>query len=219
MELATRLLSKRNAARVPLFTKIREINPPPDIRITTHLIKCGFKTEPGTMVYLPGETGSRFKLRDVMESLKAYSQIVLPEDDRDHLLICENENEFTAQVGALSPYGDQAAQFAPYLHGLLVDPSYMVKGQSDEPCEFLAPSFTFLQDFHRLNRRRHRVEGFLRDSTKDSRLAAAFDAVKKDSKRREQVLCCCEASPMLGTWNVRLYPSNWRRTANRLPFA
>lgn len=140
------------------------------------------------MVYLPGETGSRFKLRDVMESLKAYSQIALPKDDRDHLLICENENEFTAQIAALSPYGDQAAQFAPYLHGLLVDPSFAVKGQNNEPSEFLSPSFTFLQEFHRLNRRRHRVEGFLRDATKDSRLASAFEAVKRDAKRREQVL-------------------------------
>jgi hypothetical protein len=183
---AARLLAKRDAAQKPLFARLYEINPPQDTRITTHLINCGFRIEPGAVANWPGE--ARFNLREVIDSLKAYSQIALPEDRRDHLLICEDDSEFTNQIAALSPYGDQAARFAPYLHGLLVDPSYAVKDSNGRPCEFLAPSFTFLQDFHRLNRRRHREEGFLRDSTKNSKLSEAFEDVRKNAKKREQTL-------------------------------
>src|SRR5262249_55112048 len=39
-----------------------------------------------------------------------------------------------------------------------------------------------------LNRRKHRDEGYLRDSTKNSKLAEAFENVRKDAKRREQML-------------------------------
>lgn len=60
----------------------------------------------------------RFDLKEVIESLKAYSAIVLPEDRRDHLLICEDKAEFTAQVKGLSPYAEQAEHFADVLHGL-----------------------------------------------------------------------------------------------------
>jgi hypothetical protein len=186
LERANRLLEKRGASNFPLFTKLREIKPPQDMRITTHLINCGFKTEPGAIVYLPGE--ARFNLKEVMDSLKAYSQIALPDDRREHLLISESDVEFTAQVAALSPYGDQASQFAPYLHGLLMEASYEVQDEKKQSSAFLAPSFTFLQRFHRLNSRRQREEGFLRDSTKNSRLAEAFEEARKDTKRRERLL-------------------------------
>ncbi|MDM4018181.1 hypothetical protein [Roseiconus lacunae] len=180
---AARLLSLQNPNNVGLFTKLREIKPPQDVRITTHLVNCGFRTESGTVVYLPGE--ARFNLKNVMESLKAYSQIALPADRREHLLISEDEVEFTAQVAALSPYGEQASQFAPYLHGLLIDSPYEVKDEEGNASLYLTPSFTFLQEFHRLNNRRHRVEGLLRDSTKNSALLNAYEKVVQDSKERE----------------------------------
>jgi hypothetical protein len=183
---AARLLALQNANHVSLFAKLREIKPPQDVRITTHLVNCGFKTEPGAVVYLPGE--ARFNLKDVMESLKAYSQIALPADRREHLLISEDEVEFTAQVAALSPYGEQVAQFAPYLHGLLIDTPYEVRDAEGKASLYLTPSFTFLQEFHRLNNRRHRVEGLLRDSTKNSKLLNSYDKVLQDAKEREQRL-------------------------------
>lgn len=183
---AGRLLGLATADQVRLFSKLREVKPPQDVRITTHLVNCGFKTEPGAVVYLPGE--ARFNLKDVMDSLKAYSQIALSAGRREHLLISEDEVEFTAQVAALSPYGEQASQFAPYLHGLLIDSAYEVKDGQGNPSLFLTPSFTFLQRFHKLNNRRHREEGFLRDSTKNSNLLNAFDKVVQDVQERERRL-------------------------------
>lgn len=197
---AARLLDLETASRVRLFSKLREIKPPQDVRITTHLVNCGFKTEPGAVVYLPGE--ARFNLKEVMESLKAYSQIALTAERREHLLISEDEVEFTAQVAALSPYGDQASQFAPYLHGLLIDTPYEVKDDEGRTSLFLAPSFTFLQEFHRLNNRRHRVEGFLRDSTKNSSLINAYDRVVQDKKEREQRLL----RGLANAWEVESAP-------------
>ncbi|QDU37642.1 hypothetical protein Mal4_19570 [Maioricimonas rarisocia] len=184
-ERAVRLLARKDASGTKLFTKVREIKPPQDVRITTHLVNCGFRVEPGAIVNLPGE--ARFSLKDVLESLRTYSQIALPEDRRDHLLICEDQAEFTSQVGALSPYGDRAGEFAVYLHGLLIDDQYAV-GNGGGPSEFLAPSFTFLQKFHHLNRRQHRVEGYLRDTAKNSTLEHKFKDVCSDPKRREQAL-------------------------------
>ena len=183
---AGRLLGLSTADQVRLFSKLREVKPPQDVRITTHLVNCGFKTEPGAVVYLPGE--ARFNLKEVMDSLKAYSQIALSAERREHLLISEDEVEFTAQVAALSPYGEQASQFAPYLHGLLIDSAYEVKDAQGNPSLFLAPSFTFLQRFHKLNNRRHREEGFLRDSTKNSNLLNAFDRVEQDAPERKRRL-------------------------------
>lgn len=197
---SARLLGLETASHVRLFSKLREIKPPQDVRITTHLVNCGFKTEPGAVVYLPGE--ARFNLKDVMESLKAYSQIALPPVRREHLLISEDEVEFTAQVAALSPYGEQASQFAPYLHGLLIDTPYEVKDDEGKPSLFLTPSFTFLQEFHRLNNRRHRVEGLLRDSTKNSNLLNAYDKVVQDAKEREQRLL----RGLANAWEVESAP-------------
>lgn len=197
---ATRLLGIETANHVRLFSKLREIKPPQDVRITTHLVNCGFKTEPGAVVYLPGE--ARFNLKEVMESLKAYSQIALPAERREHLLISEDEVEFSSQVAALSPYGEQAAQFAPYLHGLLIDSPYEVKDDDGKASLFLAPSFTFLQEFHKLNNRRHRVEGLLRDSTKNSNLLNAYDRVVQDKKEREQRLL----RGLANAWEVESAP-------------
>lgn len=197
---AARLLGLETASRVRLFSKLREIKPPQDVRITTHLVNCGFKTEPGAVVYLPGE--ARFNLKEVMESLKAYSQIALPADQREHLLISEDEVEFTAQVAALSPYGEQASQFAPYLHGLLIDAPYEVKDDEGKTSLYLAPSFTFLQEFHRLNNRRHRVEGFLRDSSKNSSLINAYEKAIQDKGEREQRLL----RGLANAWEVESAP-------------
>ena len=185
-ERAARLLDKTAVGNVRLFSRLLEVKPPQDLRITTHLVNCGFKTEPGAIVYLPGE--ARFNLKEVMDSLKAYSQIALTEERREHLLISKDDVEFTAQIAALSPYAEQASQFAPYLHGLLIDPAYEVKNAGNEPSEFLTPSFTFLQRFHRLNNRRHREEGYLRDGTKNSALAEAFERAQQNRTKREELV-------------------------------
>ena len=181
--LAKELLAKRNVEQKPLFARLLEVTPPQDTRIMTHLVNCGFKTEPGVTVYLPGE--ARFNVKEVMESIKSYSQIAIGSEGR--LLICESESEFTAQIQALSAHGEQAGRFAPYLHGLFTDPAYSVK-DGDKRSEFLAPSFSFLQEFHKLNRRRHNDEGFLRDGAKNAGLIEAFDLAKKDAAKRVKLL-------------------------------
>lgn len=199
-ERAIRMLERAAVGNIRLFSRLREVKPPQDVRITTHLVNCGFKTEPGAVVFLPGE--ARFNLKDVMDSLKAYSQIALPTERREHLLVSEDEVEFTAQVAALSPYGEQASQFAPYLHGLLMDSTYEAKNAEGAPSLFLTPSFMFLQRFHRLNNRRHREEGFLRDTSKESRLAAANEKVVQDPKEREQRLL----RGLANAWEVESAP-------------
>jgi len=197
---ADTLLKLSTADHVRLFDRLREVKPPQDVRITTHLVNCGFKTEPGAIVYLPGE--ARFNVKDVMDSLKAYSQIALSAERREHLLVSEDEVEFTAQVAALSPYAEQASQFAPYLHGLFMDSAYEATNERGEPSLFLTPSFTFLQRFHRLNNRRTREEGFLRDSTKNSKLIAAFEKVSQEPKGREQRLL----RGLANAWEVESAP-------------
>jgi hypothetical protein len=197
---ATRLLDKTAVGNVKLFSRLREIRPPQDVRIATHLVNCGFRTESGVTMYLPGE--SPFNLREIMDSLMAYSQIALPAENRGHLLVSESEIEFTAQLAALSPYGEQVSQFAPYLHGLLMDPDYQVKVSESNPSVFLTPSFTFLQRFHQLNNRRHREEGFLRDNTKNTRLAEAFNNAMKMPEEREKRLL----QGMANAWELESAP-------------
>jgi len=197
---AKTLLDRRTADKVRLFGKLREIKPPQDMRITTHLINCGFKTEPGAIIYLPGE--ARFNLKEVMDSLKSFSQIALPHENVEHLLISENDTEFTAQVSALSPYGDQAAQFAPYLHGLLTESAYEVRDDSNQSSEYLAPSFTFLQRFHQLNNRQQRDEGLLRDSAKNTKLIEEFDTLLQSPKERQRALLCGIAN----AWDLERAP-------------
>ncbi len=185
---ATRLLAKRDhgGTQRNIFTKMLEIQPPPLHRITVYMVKSGFENETGTVLAMRGEV--RFDLKEVIESLKAYSAIVLPEDRRDHLLICEDKAEFTAQVKGLSPYAEQAEHFADVLHGLLTEPAYRAKDDSGNPPEYVAPAFTFLFEFNRLNRLRRGEEGFLRDSASNTRLEEAFREVQKDAKGREQTL-------------------------------
>jgi hypothetical protein len=169
-----------------IFTKVIEVAPPARTRIMAHMIGCGFQNPGGNELRLLGE--AHFDLKEVMDSLHAYS-IGLPEERRDkNLLICADEAEFTYQVSGLSPYPEQAAQFAPYLHGLLNDPSFRVKNDQGEPREFVGPAFSFLLKFNRLNKVRQGEQGYLRDSAKNSGLQEAFDRAVKDKKERARLL-------------------------------
>ncbi|OJH38238.1 hypothetical protein BON30_24150 [Cystobacter ferrugineus] len=188
--LADRLFSKRDhgGKQKPLFTPVVEIKPPPKHRVMAHLINCGFKPgATGTELILPGE--ARFDLEVVWESLRAYT-IGLPDEARreEHLLICTEESEFTHQVSGLSPYTEQAAQFAPFLHGMLTDPAYRVKDEQGKDLEFVAPAFSFLLDFNRLNRVRQAEEGYLRDSAKNSALEEAFRKASASPEQRSALL-------------------------------
>lgn len=169
-----------------IFTKLIEVAPPARTRIMAHMIGCGFQNPGGNEVRLLGE--AHFDLKEVMDSLHAYS-IGLPEERRDkHLLICADETEFTYQVSGLSPYPEQAAQFAPYLHGLLIDQGFRVKSDENQPREFVGPAFSFLLKFNRLNKVRQGEQGYLRDSAKNSVLQEAFDKGVKDKKERAKLL-------------------------------
>ncbi|MCB1064560.1 MAG: hypothetical protein KDN20_16785, partial [Verrucomicrobiae bacterium] len=181
---ATTLLEKRATGR-HLFTGVVEVKSPEPHRITTQFVKSNFENEGGSVMVLPGE--SRFDLRVVMDSLKSYSTISLEGDQREHLLICESLAEFTAQLEGLSPYGAQANQIAPILHGMLIDSSNLVK-DGDEPIRYLAPAFSFLSRFHRLNRVRIGEDGYLTESSKNTKLEEAFRDLQKDSQRWPLVL-------------------------------
>ena len=180
-EEATRLLAKKDAADKNLFTTVVEVNAPEAHRITTQFIKSGFENERGSVMVLPGE--SRFDLQVIMESLQAYSAISLGEVGANHLLVCESLPEFTAQLKGLSPYAEQVEQFAGILHGILADPTQLIKNGTDVR-RYMAPAFTFLARFHRLNRVRAADEGYLTESKKNAELEEALHALLKDRTRR-----------------------------------
>ena len=182
---ALRLLEKRDASGKPLFTRVLEINPPEPHRITSQFTRSGFQNEREAIMVLPGE--SRFDLKLIMESLRAYSAIALAPDRRDHLLVCETLTEFTAQMKALSPYAEQADHFAPILHGLLTAASCRVK-TNEQTATYISPSFQFLSRFHRLNRVRVADEGYLTESRKNTQLQEAYQVVSKDRDRNARAL-------------------------------
>ncbi|MBW2000699.1 MAG: hypothetical protein JRJ29_22400, partial [Deltaproteobacteria bacterium] len=187
-ERAEILLAKRDQGgeKRPLFVRVREISPPQKHRMLAHMTKHGFVNRTGTELMLPGEAS--FDLQPVIDSLHAYSVIALPPERREHLLICEDEREFTDQVKGLSPYPEQADQFAPYLHGLLMDPDYQVKDSDGRSRLFIGPAFSFLLEFNTLSRIRRAEEGYLRDRAKNTRLEEAFHNVEKDASARVQML-------------------------------
>jgi hypothetical protein len=180
-----RLLDKRDSSDKALFTRVLEINPPEAHRITSQFTRSGFENEREAIMVLPGE--SRFDLKLILESLRAYSAIALPVERRDHLLVCETLAEFTAQMKALSPYAEQAEHFSPILHGLLTDPACQVP-IGGAPTTYIGPSFQFLSRFHRLNRVRVAEEGYLTESRKNTVLQEAFHDLSKDRDRSARVL-------------------------------
>lgn len=214
--LADRLFAKRDhgGKQKPLFTPAVEINPPPKHRVMAHLINCGFKPgATGTELMLPGE--ARFDLEVVWESLRAYA-IGLHDEARreEHLLICTEESEFTHQVSGLSPYTEEATQFAPFLHGMLMDPAYRVKDAGGSDREFVAPAFSFLLEFNRLNRVRQAEEGYLRDSAKNSALEEAFRKAFASPEQRSVLLL----RGIANAWDTERAPVTVEQASNlKLP--
>ncbi|MBT2989945.1 MAG: hypothetical protein KME65_13405 [Candidatus Thiodiazotropha sp. (ex Ctena orbiculata)] len=185
---AARLLGKHHAGvQRNIFMRVVEVSPPPKTQITAHLVRCGFENTRSTELHRRGE--ARFDLKDVMDSLEAYA-ISLPKDRRDegHLLISEDEEEFISQIAGLSPYPEQAREFAPYLHGLLMDRVYRVHRDDETERWFLAPAFSFLLRFNQLNKVRQDEQGYLRDSSRNSRLEEAWKAALKEPTRRVELL-------------------------------
>jgi hypothetical protein len=171
--------------RRPVFTEVGEVDPPPIHRVMAHMVASGFKNPRGTELVLMGE--ARFDLILVLSGIQAYS-ICLPADRQGHWLVCTDETEFTHQVAGLSPYPEEAQQFAPYLHGLLTDPAYRVRREDGELRRFVAPAFSFLRDFNRLNKTRQGDQGYLRDGVRNTRLEEAFRTVEKDPVLRARRL-------------------------------
>lgn len=185
-ELATRFLAKVDHGNGrPVFTEVVEVEPPPIHRVMAHMVASGFRNARGTELVLMGE--ARFDLMLVLSGIQAYS-IGLPANRQGHWLVCTDETEFTHQVAGLSPYPEEAQQFAPYLHGLLTDAAYRAKRENGEPRRFVAPAFSFLRDFNRLNKTRQDDQGYLRDGARNTRLEEAFRAVEKDPGQRAQLL-------------------------------
>lgn len=225
-ERGERLLAKRDygSRERAIFTRIIEVSPPPKHQIMSHMVSCGFQTgTTGTELVLLGE--ARFDLSLVLESLEAYT-IGLPEDRRlaGNLLICEDEGEFIQQVAGLSPYAEQASQFAPYLYGLLTNPRYRVRAPDGQERHFVAPAFSFLVQFNRLNKVRQEDEGFLRDSTRNTRLQEQFAQTTKDPGARVLALLrglanCWEGelAPVEGAPVAGLKLPSFRWTATQKP--
>lgn len=210
----------------PLFTQVREITPPAKHRVMAHMVASGFKNTRGAELVLMGEV--RFDLELVLSGLEAYS-IGLPEDRRNHWLICSDETEFTHQLAGLSPYPEQAQQFAPYLHGLLMDAAYRAKNSSGTDRVFLAPAFSFLRDFNRLNKTRLGDQGYLRDANKNTRLEEAFRDVETQPAQRARRLVQglanaweADAAPPVLTWlddEVDLPAARWTPSGAPLDLA
>lgn len=186
-ERALHFLAKRDhgGRQRPIFTRVVEIDAPAKHLITSHLVSCGFENPSGTEMVLRGE--ARFDLRDVIEGLQAYA-ICLPKERRGHMLVCEELEEFVDQVRGLSPYPEEAALFAEYLHGFLMNSATRAKRDDGGERWFVAPAFSFLLDFNRLNKVRRDEQGYLRDSTKNTRLQERWVEVTKDREQKSIVL-------------------------------
>lgn len=168
-----------------LFTPVLEICPPLPHLITAHMVSSGFRNPEGNVLELPGE--ARFNIQTVMDSLRAYS-IGLPPDRRENLLICEKEEEFTEQVRSLSPYASEAEIFAPRLHRFLMLSWKEAKEKGKAGQLFLAPSFSFLRGFNRLNKLREAEAGYLRDGRKNSQLEEAYQKLVTDKQKSLRAL-------------------------------
>lgn len=223
-DVAQRFLSKKDHGHDRnLFTEVVEVVPPPIHRVMAHMVASGFRNVRGTELVLMGE--ARFDLMLVLSGLEAYA-IRLPDDRQGHWLICTDETEFTHQVAGLSPYPEEAQQFAPYLHGLLTDPAYLVKDETGSMRHFVAPAFSFLRDFNRLNKTRQDDQGYLRDSARNSRLEEAFREVDKNPDERARRLLHGvanawegDAAPASMTWldeELALPSARWQPTAGPL---
>ena len=224
---ADRFLAKRDHGHDrPLFTEVWEIEPPPRHRVMAHMVASGFRNSRGAELVLMGET--RFDLDLVLSGLEAYG-INLPGDRRGHWLVCKDETEFIHQVAGLSPYAEDAQQFAPYLHGLLTDPSYRSKDDAGQPRRFVAPAFSFLRDFNRLNRTRQDEQGYLRDGPKNTKLEEAFRTADKNPNERARRLLQGlanawegEAAPVAMSWlgpELVLPAGRWQASAAPLDFS
>ena len=186
-ERADQLLAKKDhgGKQRAIFTRVVEIESPAKHLITSHLVSCGFENPSGTELVLRGE--ARFDLRDVIEGLQAYS-IGLPKERRGHMLVCEDAEEFVDQVRGLSPYPEEAALFAEYLHGFLMNSATRAKREDGEDRWFVAPAFSFLLDFNRLNKVQRDEQGYLRDGTKNTRLQEVWAEVTKDREKKAKAL-------------------------------
>ena len=183
---AQRLLAKKDASGKPVFTRLTEIAPPSKTTVKGHFLQSGYVTgSHSNELVMLGET--RFEIDEVMRSLEAYS-IDLPEDRDGRLLICEDDSEFVAQIGGLSPYPEQADRIAPDLFGLLSNPAYRCGDADGKPLVHIGPAFSFLLKFNRLNKVRQEEQGYLRDSIRNSALQEAFDQVSKDKDLRVRTL-------------------------------
>lgn len=166
-----------------LFTELEEVAPPAPHRILAHMVRCGFDNTVGTELELRGEV--RFDLELVCESLKAYATLALPKERKGNLLVCSDLNEFIAQVKTLSPYSEQADFFASHLHGFFLEEEY----RYGDGTSYIAPAFSFLTDFHRLNKVKVEEKGYLRDSAKNTQLEEAYAGLeKKPDERIDAVL-------------------------------
>lgn len=198
---AARLLAKKHAgSNSHIFTRVLEVEPPAPHLVMAHMVRSGFRNlQGGTELIISGEV--RFDLKVVLAGLEAYA-IRLPEERRaaGHLLICEDLAEFTDQLRGLTPYGEQAEQFAPYLHGFLMAPELRSKTSAGSEREFVAPAFSFLLKFSRLNKLRQSDKGYLRDGAKNSALEEACREATKDPQKRARLILsglanCWEGEP------------------------
>lgn len=223
-DLAQRLLGKLDHGhQKPVFTEVREVKPPPFHRILAHMHASGFRVSEGTELVLMGD--SRFDLRVALSGLEAYA-IGLPPDRAGDWLVCEDENEFVHQMAGLSPYAEAAYQFGPALHDLLMRDNYEVRNETGDRRRFVAPAFSFLRDFNRLNKTRQDDQGYLRDSARNSRLEEAFREVDKNPKKRVRCLLHGvanawegDAAPAGMTWldsELSLPAARWQPTAGPL---
>lgn len=175
-EDAERFFRKRySGTDSPLFTSLMEVDAPRG-ELPRYLRTAGFTWEEGSIFVLPGE--GRFDLDVILASLSSYS-IGLPEEERGHLLIPENRGEFAEQLRSLTPYDNEALLVAEPLHRFLTQPAYRVKdGERDR--RYLAPSFSFLLHFNRLNKRTQADTGYLRDPRLNTALEQRVGELRND---------------------------------------
>ncbi len=178
-----RLFAKRySGTDSPLFSPVVEVDAP-RADIPRFLREAGFEWDEGSTFVLPGE--GRFDLDLILDSLASYS-IGLAAEDRGHLLIFKDVSEFTEQLRGLTPYDNEAVLVAEPLHQFLCQDAFRV---TDGPQErsYLAPSFSFLLKFNRLNKRVQADIGYLRDPKLNSDLISAFEDIQRPPNEKARI--------------------------------
>ena len=214
--VADRFLAKKDHGQGrSLFTEVLEINPPAKHRVMAHMVASGFRNTRGAELVLMGEV--RFDLELVLSGLDAYS-IGLPRGASRSLAHLRGRNRVHAPARRpLALPGSRPSSSLPTCTACCSILRTGSRTLSGTERTFLAPAFSFLRDFNRLNKTRLDDQGYLRDAAQNTRLEEAFREVERDPERRAR----CLLQGLANAWETDAAPAalTWLKGELDLPGA